>query len=145
MFIATAGESTATTSASSSEPLGIPDNDGVFVNVGITTWHESQVETVTRVEQEPETTTLSNHHHTSFNVPVNVTSFIKSNATFVAAIVAAVILVGLISLIILLMVIMLIWRARHREEKSTTNVYEDPNAMTLRAPVPVPGDDLHQR
>ena len=62
-----------------------------------------------------------------------------------AAIVAAVILVGLISLVILLMVIMLIWRARYRGEKNTTNVYEDPNAMTLRAPVPVPGDDLHQR
>lgn len=146
MFIATTGESTATISASSSEPIGIPNNGDVFVNVGITTWHESQVETVTHVEQESETsTTLSDHHHTSFNAPINVTSFIKSNATLVAATVAAVILIGLISLVILLVVIMLIWRARHRGEKNTTNVYEDPNATTLRAPVPVPGDDLHQR
>ena len=139
------GEPTSTTGVKSSQPMGIPDNDGVFVNVPITTQQEFQM-TTTRVEQESKmSTTLNDHHHTSFNVPVNVTSFIKSNVTLVAAIVAAMILVGLISLIILLVVIMLIWRARHRGEKNTTNIYEDPNAMTLRAPVPVPGDDLHQR
>ena len=90
-------------------------------------------------------TTLSDHHHTSFNVPVDVTSFIKSIATLVAATVAAVILVGLISLAILLLVIMLIRRARRRGGKNITNIYEYPDAMSLRAPVPVPGDDLHQR
>ena len=129
--------------------MGIPNNDGVFVNVPITTQQEFQMrvlETTTRVEQESEiSTTLSDHHHTSFNAPVDVTSFIKSNATLVAATVAAVILIGLISLAILLMIIMLIRRAKHRGGKNTTIFYEYPNAMSLRAPVPVPGDDLHQR
>ena len=149
MFIAISGESTvSTTSASSSEPMGILDNGDVFVNVAITTQHEFQVETATHAEQESESetsTALSDHHHTSFNAPVDVTSFIKSNATLVAATVAAVILIGLILLVILLMVIMLILRARRRGGKNTTNFYEYPDAMSLRAPVPVPGDDLHQR
>ena len=135
--------------------MGIPgpDNGDVFVNMAITTQHEflDQVETATsaHVEQESETsTTLSDHHHTSFNAPFDDTSFIKSNATLIGSTAAAVI-VGLIYLVISLSLmvinITLIRRARHRGEKNTTNVYEDPNAMTLRAPVPVPGDDLHQR
>ena len=139
-------QSTVTTSASLTQPMGRPDNGVAFIEVVITT-QESQEEVVktmtVNTEQKSETTTtLSDHHHTASNSPVDVTSFIKArfpNFILIIAILASVILLGLISAATLLLVIILIRRARHRREKAK-NFYENPD--TLGSPG---DDDLLQR
>lgn len=118
-----------TTSAQSTQSIGTLDNGNVF-ELTITT-QESQREVIetTSIVEKSETTTMGDHYHTPSNLPVDVSSFIKSNFPYVilVTVVVAVILLGLISTVVLLLVIMLIRRVvRHRQEKAM-NIYDVPN------------------
>ena len=115
--------------------MGRPDNGVAFVP--IITQQDSQeevVKTTVNPEQRSSTsgsnTSLSDHHHTASNSPVDVTSFIKSRFpnVILVTVIVAVILLAAISTVILLLVVVLIWKARLRGEKAT-NYYEDPNTL----------------
>ena len=87
-----------TTSTQSTQSIGTLDNGNVF-KVTITT-RESQQEVVetTSIVEKSETTTMGDHYHTPSNLPIDVSSFIKSNFPYITlvTIVVAVILLGLI-------------------------------------------------
>ena len=126
--------------------MEVSDNGGVFIEVGTTIQQESQAELVETTAANAEQN-LSDHHHTSSNSVIDVTSLITSrfSSALIGAIITAVVLVGLIFLIIVLVIVLIVWRARHRGGKNITHLYECPNAMALGPPGPVPGDDLPQR
>ena len=133
--------SAVTTSTLLTQPIEVSDNR-VGSEVAVTTL-DPQI-TVVKTTVQSKTTMytgpLGEHNHTPFNLPIDVTSLIKSNIpeTIVITVVVAVILLGLISASILLLTCILIRRTRHREKGRDIDeadfVDENPNTPTNYEP-----------